>query len=308
MTASDKPAPDAAMLTRYLLGSLPAEEVEQLDELSITDEEFVARLSGVENDLVDAYVRGELAGDTVERFKRAYLSSPLRIRKVEFAQTLLMFEQRSGSAVAAVPAKNSANGPQTTSFWQRLITPSAFPAWGFVAATLAVAALYLTVENVRLHRELSHTQSEQAALTHQVEEQRAVAAAAERELQQARTSQTDLEGLKVVALLLMPPTRGVSSVPSIKVPAGTSLVVLSLALEPADFKTYRAVLRQRATQQILWRSGDLQPASSGGSQFVSISIPAHLFVKQDYVAELAGLRSNGAIVPVNSYPFNAAIQ
>ena len=64
---------DDQVLARYLLGSASAEEVERLDEHSIADDQLALRLHEVENDLVDAYVRGELAGETLERFQSHYL-------------------------------------------------------------------------------------------------------------------------------------------------------------------------------------------------------------------------------------------
>jgi hypothetical protein len=307
MTASDKPAPDAAMLTGYLLGSLSAEAVEHLDELSIADEEFLARLTGVENDLVDAYVRGELAGDTVEQFKRAYLSSPLRIRKVEFAQTLLMFEQRSGSAVAAAPAKTFENGRQATSFWQRLIMPSAFPAWGFAAATLAAAALYLTVENVRLRNELSRAQNQQAMLTKQVDAQRSAIVAKAKELEQVPASQPNLDGLKTIAALLVPPTRGAGRLPILSVAPDTNIVVLLLTLESDDFPAYRVGLKEAASNQTVWNSANLEAAPGAGNKTVAVSFPARLLKQQNYVLELYGVSSSGRAEFISGYPVRVVI-
>ena len=67
-TLSNADAPDDQRLVRYLLGSLPEDETEQFDELSIADDQFSAQLSAVEHDLVDAYVKGELSGDMLARF------------------------------------------------------------------------------------------------------------------------------------------------------------------------------------------------------------------------------------------------
>ena len=78
MSSQDKSAYDDQLLTRYLLGTLPAEEAERLDQLSIVDEELAARLSAVEYDLVDAYVRGEARGEDLARFESFYLSSAKR--------------------------------------------------------------------------------------------------------------------------------------------------------------------------------------------------------------------------------------
>jgi hypothetical protein len=53
--------PDDELVVRYLLGALPDDDTECLDELSITDDEFALRLRTVEQDLVDAHVKGELS-------------------------------------------------------------------------------------------------------------------------------------------------------------------------------------------------------------------------------------------------------
>ena len=54
--------PDDELVVRYLLGALPDDDTECLDELSITDDEFVLRLRTVERDLIDAYVKGRAVG------------------------------------------------------------------------------------------------------------------------------------------------------------------------------------------------------------------------------------------------------
>ena len=84
-------------LVRYLLGLLPEEEAERLDEQSIVVDEFAARLQCVENDLVDAYVSGTLEGDILERFESFYLASPLRREKVKFAERLLAAADRASA-------------------------------------------------------------------------------------------------------------------------------------------------------------------------------------------------------------------
>ena len=103
MSVND-PGRDTLELERYLLGLLPDEDAERLDEMSISDDEVAGRLRVVENDLVDAYVRGTLSGEKLERFESFYLSSDRRREKVRFARTFLSAIDRrrnhgSGSAV-----------------------------------------------------------------------------------------------------------------------------------------------------------------------------------------------------------------
>ena len=94
MPVSCESIPDDRQLVRYLVGLLPEEEAERLDEQSIVLDEVAARLSCVENDLVDAYVSGALEADILERFESFYLTSPQRCEKVKFAERFLAALER----------------------------------------------------------------------------------------------------------------------------------------------------------------------------------------------------------------------
>jgi len=61
MSPTDDTGLDDEQLTRYLLGLLPREQAERIDEAGIVDDAVAARLRTVEHDLVDAYVRGALS-------------------------------------------------------------------------------------------------------------------------------------------------------------------------------------------------------------------------------------------------------
>jgi hypothetical protein len=86
---SQTPSPDSPVddqhLIRYVLDLVPPDEAQRLDEASIIDDRFVERLTAVETDLVDAYVRGTLDPDTRSRFELCYLASPRRRQAVRFA-------------------------------------------------------------------------------------------------------------------------------------------------------------------------------------------------------------------------------
>src|SRR5215475_4220397 len=82
----EKQAYNEELIVQYLLGSLPEEETERFDELCFVDDEFAERLSAVENDLVDTYVRGELSSRNLKRFDSHYLASPRRREKIRIAR------------------------------------------------------------------------------------------------------------------------------------------------------------------------------------------------------------------------------
>jgi len=150
MSLPDGPAPDDRLLVRYLIGSLPDDEAERLDELSVADDQFASHLSAVEDDLVDAYVKGELSGDTLNRFRAHYLSSPANSEKVQFARAFLKYQGMAASA----PAHAAAGRP-----W--LALPRAVPQWGWAAAALVIlmASGYLLVDNVRLRNQVTDSRA-----------------------------------------------------------------------------------------------------------------------------------------------------
>ncbi len=154
-------AHDHQILIDYLLGALPETEAERFDELSIADDEFVSRLTAVENDLVDAYVRGDLSEDARRQFRAHYLSSQKRRDKVAFADALRLHEQRD----EALPEKTAApESRRRFAPWRFLTVAGPAPAWALAAAAVTLAAAYLFITNGRLRQELARSQSARASL------------------------------------------------------------------------------------------------------------------------------------------------
>lgn len=329
---------DERVITDYLLDASSEAETERLDEMSLTDDDFAWRLQAVENDLVDAYVRGELSGDALARFNAHYLASPRRREKVGFAETFLAFADKAAPAQAeeaqTVPASTAASKtvsrePSGFSFFA---IPSLTLQWGFAAAALLmlVAGGYLMFANLQLRDQMAQTQAERAAmeqreqeLQRQLAEQRSSDAETEKELSRVRDRLAQLEqqlgagqpggkaatgqrDLNVIAFNLAPQTRSLGQIATLGVPAGTDYVALTLALEADDFPAYRAALRNPATGQIVWRSGRLK--TSGQSKTVRVSLRASLFNPQNYVLELSGISTTGIADLVSSYPFRVVRQ
>src|ERR1700680_1022882 len=160
MSSADKQVFDDQVLISYLLGSLPEQEAERLDELSIANDAFAWKLSAVENDLLDAYVRGELSDNNLAQFKKSYLSSPKRLLKVEFAEALCSFDARTARAAAQAAPPRSVSSSKTGGEplggeypWRWFSVPRLALQWGFAGTALALLLMssYLLLENSRLH-------------------------------------------------------------------------------------------------------------------------------------------------------------
>lgn len=330
MAPPDQQPYDDRFLTQYLLGALPAEDAESMDVLCIADEQLAARLAAIENDLVDAYVRGELSGDDLDHFNSFYLSSPYRRQKVDFATALLESEKKTAKAPVAKPVATPVAAPEVASVKVAIARPEepSAPApmpralgrrfrWGFALAAAAVmlVAAYVSFDNWRLRRQIDDRRSQQAAfdqrereLQKQLEDQRSANAEAAKEIERLRGSQTSLAQLTTISVLLPPPTRGASRPPTITLQPGTNLAVLILTLEADSFPQYRAELKDPAADQALWTSANLQPASLGDKKVVSISFPSSLLKPQNYIVELTGLPARGAPEAIGGYPFHAVLK
>ena len=273
MASADDHTFDERLLTRYLLGTLSADETGRLDELSIADDGFASRLRVVEDDLVDAYVRGELSAETLEQFRSAYLSLAKRREKVQFAEALTRATDR---LPAAAPCERSHTG---------------LPEWAFAAAAclMLVISGLLFYQNLRLRDEVNRAQAAIAALR-----------------QQERTpAPPPLEKPApppAVAMVLAPLTRGSRVVPVFTlIPADR--VRLQLELESNDFARYRAALKDPATSRVLWRGEEVKTTSRGENSEVFISLPAGILKQQNYTIELTGISAGGAAEFAGSYAF-----
>src|SRR5579864_582702 len=177
MASSENRPPDDLLLTQYLLGVLPDKEAERLDELSVSDEEFAWRLEAIENDLVDAYVRGELSAEDTEHFKAFYLSSARRQEKVRFAEGLLELERRTAApSTAESPGTISAPQPSRDLTRQSSSRLFAMPRlafqWGLTAAALALLVFggYVLVQNLQLRRQLTEAEAQHAFLNQRAQD------------------------------------------------------------------------------------------------------------------------------------------
>jgi hypothetical protein len=298
MSLPDKSGYNDERLVQYLLGLLPSEDAERLDEASIADDDISARLRIVEDDLVDAYVRGTLIGETRTRFESHYLSSPRRRERVAMARTFVRTVDRAAGQ-GPVDVRQRPGG-------SRLVSTLA------VAAALSlVASGALLLQNQRLGRGLSVAQNERVAidqrardLERQVSELRGANANAARELERARESTASVaREMPTIALVLMPQTRSIGPLPTLAVPPTAERLGFELRLESDDFPAYQVGLKDPAANTIVWRSGWVAAVASSGRPSVRVAVPATALKPQHYSLDLSGRRGAGQAEVVGSYAF-----
>jgi hypothetical protein len=315
-------------LADYLLGLLPEEEAERLDEASVVDDDVAARLHDIENDLVDAYVMETLDRDTRGRFDASYLTSPRRREKVKFARRFLTAVDRAAvppvaplvvassrsERVRPFPAKTDSGRPVAVGFrynWPIL-----------TAAASVVLACGVLVNDLQLRQGLNRARRLGAdndrraeALTEQLDQARneniEVAAALERARAAAATERPAFNAPPAAtsngvasgiakATVLFPQTRSVGEVPRIEVAASVVSVPFELGLESNEYTQYRAALRDAETDRIVWRSAAVR-ARAASPPVVSLVVPADLLESRHYAFELAGIDRAGHQITTGTY-------
>jgi anti-sigma factor RsiW len=172
---------DEALLQKYLLGDLSEQEQVVVEDRAFADPGYLEALEGVEADLIDAYVRGELSQADRRQFERRFLTSPQRRNKVEFAKAL--------ATVAAESEPVSLHHPERRSVRQALrnLFQAAHPALRFAAGAAAVVvvagAFWLAIQNVSMRSRMSaleaqsrEMQMREQALRQQLNQEQARAA------------------------------------------------------------------------------------------------------------------------------------
>jgi hypothetical protein len=305
-----EPNNDQRLLNQYLLGALPESEAERLDELSITDDTFAARLSEAENDLVDGYVRDELRGETLERFKTHYLSSAMRRDKVKFGMVLRETSRAQSPSVVLPKVKQPV--------WLSKLFGRPALQWSLAAVAIvfiSVAGL-LAFDDFRLRRQMAESQATNADLNHrqqelqaQLDNQRNAAQQTEQELAQLRAQQPHAEPLKspetglVAMLFLTPQLRGAGQLPTVKIEPATKSVSAHLELEPNDYSAYQVAIIDSANRQTIWTSTTLKATMKGENKSLRIVIQTGLLKQGNYSLRVFGVAPNSTREMISDYPF-----
>ncbi len=327
-------------IIQYLLGSLPEKETERFDELSFIDDEFAEQVQAAEDDLADAYVNGELSGQTLERFNSYYLASPKRRDNVRFAQSLQVFTDQ---AVAAKPAEEAGesianrfelNRPGA---WRRFLpgffaVPSLATQWSFAGAAilLLLGGAWLAFGTFRLQSRMDQVQAESTALKQretelqtQLGQERSAGSETARELARVREQLAQLEQqviaqqraqqqpslpaeLNIARFDLAPQMRSGSA--TIAIPPETDYVTLQLELDADDYPAYRAELRTQTGDEKVWSSGRLKAKVKSEKRVLDVGIRADKLKTRAYILTLKGVADDGSEKDAPGYAFRVVKQ
>lgn len=329
----DKQPYNPQLIRKYLLGVLLEEEEKRLDELSFTDDVFVAALAAAEKDLVDAYVQNELTSEELEKFKSHYLRSHLRRQGAQFAEAFKTVIERESMRSQVIPAQPVVDLPKRQkafdwSFFLTAFAARSISRWASAAAVVAflVLGVWFVVQNARLRRQVATTQSQLHELQERERELHKVAQdqrtsnsqdpiqKSEDERRLNETEKQDNEQQRnlrerinpeqrtIASFILTPQLRSASAIPVVSLPPDTLNVRMNLILEPNDYQFYEVALVDPDSNQVLWRSGKLNRQNRGGDT-VGVNLGVALLKPKNYLLHLFGIPAGGASEFITQYPF-----
>ena len=299
---------DEVLLRRYFLGDLPQEERVRLEDRHLVDVELFEELLAAENDLIDAYVRGELTEAQRQQFEMEYLKSPGRRERVDFARALSQVPVSAKETVSARKHSVWRNLQAALSVQQRI------PQWVLATAIVVIvlSESWLLVLNNKLRDSLQQASAAQAGLRMEGDALRQQIAKFEGNPKgQVHENQQGAEvakleppvGLEMTLALTPGIARGFGAAPKtlVLLPT-TSWIRLQLMLERDEDTTYEAVLLTAEGREVS-RGRDLRTHSMGGSTVVALRIPAQSISAGDYIVRLTGRTADGGQEDVASYVF-----
>ncbi len=337
----NQPIDENQKITEYLLGSLNDAETEKFDELSFTDDEFAAALDAAEKDLVDAFARGELSGERLEKFKSNYLITPLRREKVAFAETLQIYAQKKSVG----QSKKSIAGTEEKSagFFAFL---DIFRNVNYKFASILVVVLLIVmlggfwIFNNRRNSEseiarqnptptaapVTPTETPSAQNTNdevppvkpspetKLPVNQAVNKVPKVESTVAPTPARSPEPQKIAAppviasFILAAPLRSANKLPQFDVPPNAAQINVTLQLETDDFSAYRVVLTDQTGSRTLWRGGTTKSFEKGENKSLNAHFPAKLLKSNIYTLTVSGINAAGEAEIISNYPFRSVLK
>jgi anti-sigma factor RsiW len=255
------------LLVKYLLGKLSEEEQAQVEDRALADADYLGALEAAEADLIDAYVGGELPQSDRRAFERRFLTSPARLRKVEFARALANVAADSPSPVLRRPTILAVIRGWT-------------PALRFavaMAALICVAAPSWIVLRMRSRIDVLDAQRRDLATREQSLRE------------QLRDSHRAASPVAASLILIPGLSRSSTNVQRLVLGPSTQIAHIQIQLDTRDdYPRFRVELRSRRGEEILTLANLPRHRTSTGYA-VSFDVPATALPEGDYELALKGI-------------------
>jgi hypothetical protein len=259
---------------------------------------------GLENELIDSYVNGELPEPQRQQFEQAYLTSTAGRQNLQFARVFADYPSKASgkNAIANLRSVTERESPPAAISWSTRV----------VFAALALAAIicvsWVTILNRRLHHEIDQMRVQQAGIQQAETELRQQLAVLSTQLSDnafgGGQKNVRPSGSDIVALALTPGLdRSTGGPRKLDISPATLLVQLQLYLEHDDYPIYNVSLETAEGAQ-LWKKNGLKGHPGRGAGIpVTLGIPASVLQAKDYLVRLTGVAASGKVEEVADYRF-----
>jgi anti-sigma factor RsiW len=275
-------------IVQYLLGQLPEQDQTELEREYLADDALFDELLAIEDDLRDAYARGELSVEDRTAFEQTLLAAPQQKEKQEFAGSLL--QRLSKSHV------HSFSNPGMLARGRSLFRTFIEPRRMVLIPVVSLALVLLIAGSWWLgHRRAQPVQSSNAP--------GATQPPARPEAPVGATSQSQGPETKTLALVLTPgsvrSTEG--ELNSLVIPADVTQVRLEARFK-GEYQRYQAVIETPEGQRT-WSQGNMAADEFAGGKRVVLNLPSKLLLPNDYILTVHGLPASGNPETVAEYTF-----
>lgn len=311
-----------ALAKRYLLGLLSPEEVARFEQRYFADDSLFEEMETVEDQLVDAYVRGELNANDRNQFESALSNSKRLAERVQLGRVLA-----KRISITDLPRPIPVPEPSRwRAFLASLFTDFRSFATAAMVLLLLLGGVLMTIAWFRSREELRRLNTQRAQLEQQqqdlaqrVEQLQANAnrlngevqsANAERDRlnQELRKTEEELANVRrqsgtsaVVAVTLFPgPSRGAGGEPDLTVPKKPATVRLNLALDNDQYPRY-SVSIESPDRRVVVAQRDLSAKGPASQRTIALQFPSTKLSAGEYAVTVSGLTPSGTYVPVFSY-------
>ncbi len=278
-------------MMQYLLGQLPEQEQAELEDKFLANDTCFEEFLIVEEELRDAYTRGELSASDRKAFDQRLLNTPQQRQKQQFAQALLRYQGQARSAAQRV---------HSDAVWKALLRflrmrPILVPALSAGLLVVIAGGVWLVRRSAA---PVGPVPAERTARN-----QRADAAAGKGPVV---GKPPQAEEQKTIALVLagdLVRSHG-QALPTLVIPPDVGRVRLEVQVE-GDYRRYEAIL-QSVEGKTLSSNADLEPQKSAAGKSVAVLLPSSLLRPGDYIFTVRGLRPNRSPETVGEYNFRIA--
>lgn len=303
------------LIARYLLGDLPEEQQVEIEDRAFADKEYLALVTGVENDLIDEYVRRELSETDRRKFEGRFLASAERRKRVEFASALARVPVSIEKTVVSQPAQWTWRD-SLYAFFVGLNPAVKFATIGVMLAFI-MGSVWLFSETMRLRSQLARQQAQNQARQNELQQQVEAERRRNEELtaqltqeQQPQQPQPNEESTPtpqpvIASLTLLPGlSRGGSEKSSLVLADDTRLVRLQIGIDPGEpYKTFSVDLHTSVGRQV-WTREHLTTHTRGKARAITVTLPASSLKPGDYELRLSARQDGGASEDIGFYYFN----